>query len=428
MFAKRKVLFGVLMAAGFFADAAAAKPVDVIRPEDEAILEGIFDVEGQNAKPQPSPMADGHGVEMKGVRDATRIKAQPLNVTFGKNEPKTASQSSSQVQEVTEPKVRVSTADDAEMVVEVNDGANLKDTMKTVVEGTPAATKQVETVVSTATVSESDSESLKSNVSSQTQHEIGYTYPSKVERAEARQPLREWYDPNLGKEAPSIGGEPKKDMVFESYRQAIADCLDSKEADLEVDRGMLYRGNMYDAAAYLSQNLADVNACYENIGYDIIRVYYNDEPRLKERFAKDVQDFYITGTDVNFSPKFCGEDCSMESMLDAQMAKFADFRTYLGKLLAERPVQEPLEAPMIDVASGTQAPETVTTESVDEIQYDEDGVPFIDAYLEEDEENTASVRQETRQPSLSRSQRYERAVSPRTPAARPEKYELPEIM
>lgn len=418
MFAKRKVLFGVLMAAGFFADAAAAKPVDVIRPEDEAILEGIFDVEGQNAKSQPSPMADGHGVEMKGARDATRIKAQPLNVTFGETDPKTSSQSSSQVQ----------TADDAEMVVEVKEGANLKDTMKTVVEGTPSATKQVETVVSTATVSESDSESAKSNMSSQAQHEIGYTYPSKAERAEARQPLREWYDPNLGKEAPSIGGEPKKDMVFESYRQAIADCLDSKEADLEVDRGMLYRGNMYDAAAYLSQNLADVNACYENIGYDIIRVYYNDEPRLKERFAKDVQDFYITGTDVNFNPKFCGEDCSMESMLDAQMAKFADFRTYLGKLLAERPVQEPLEAPMIDVASGTQAPKTVTTESVEEIQYDEDGVPFIDAYLEEDEENTASARQETRQPSLSRSQRYDRTVFPRTPAAHPEKYELPEIM
>ena len=38
MFAKRKVLFGVLMAAGFFADAAVAKPVDVIRPEDEAIF------------------------------------------------------------------------------------------------------------------------------------------------------------------------------------------------------------------------------------------------------------------------------------------------------------------------------------------------------------------------------------------------------
>lgn len=418
MFAKRKVLFGVLMAAGFFADAAVAKPVDVIRPEDEAILEGIFDVEGQNAKPQPSPMADGHGVKMKGARDATRIKAQPLNVTFGKTEPKTASQSSSQVQK----------ADDAEMVVEVNDGANLKDTMKTVVEGTPSTTKQVETVVSAATVSESDSESVKSNVSSQTQHEIGYTYPSKAERAEARQPLREWYDPNLGKEAPSIGGEPKKDMAFESYRQAIADCLDSKEADLEVDRGMLYRGNMYDAAAYLSQNLADVNACYENIGYDIIRVYYNDEPRLKERFAKDVQDFYITGTDVNFNPKFCGEDCSMESMLDAQMAKFADFRTYLGKLLAERPVQEPLEAPMIDVVSETQAPKMVTTENVAEIQYDEDGVPFIDAYLEEDAENTASAQPETRQPSLSRPQRYERAVSPRTPAAQPEKFEDPEIM
>ena len=418
MFAKRKVLFGVLITAGFFADAAVAKPVDVIRPEDEAILEGIFDVEGQNAKSQPSPMADGNGVKMKGARDATRIKAQPLNVTFGKNEPKTASQSSSQVQK----------ADDADMVVEVNEGANLKDTMKNVVEGTPSATKQLETVVSTATASESDSESAKSNVSSQTQHEIGYTYPSKAERAGARQPLREWYDPNLGKEAPSIGGEPKKDEVFESYRQAIADCLDSKEADLEVDRGMLYRGNMYDAAAYLSQNLADVNACYENIGYDIIRVYYNDEPRLKERFAKDVQDFYITGTDVNFSPKFCGEDCSMESMLDAQMAKFADFRTYLGKLLAERPVQEPLGAPMLDVASGMQAPKMVATESVEEIQYDEDGVPFIDAYLEEDEENTASVRPETRQPSLSRSQRYERAASPRTPAAQPEKYELPEIM
>lgn len=97
---------------------------------------------------------------------------------------------------------------------------------------------------------------------------------------------------------------------------------------------MLYQGNVYDAAAYLSQTFAEVNACYENIGYDIINAYYDGNPEMLTAFAKKAQSFYVGGADTGFNPKFCGEDCSMQAIADAQMEQYAAFRTYLAQLLA----------------------------------------------------------------------------------------------
>ena len=103
---------------------------------------------------------------------------------------------------------------------------------------------------------------------------------------------------------------------------------------------MLYQGNVYDAAAYLSQTFAEVNACYENIGYDIINAYYDGNPEMLAAFAQKAQSFYVGGADTGFNPKFCGEDCSMQAVADAQTEQFAAFRTYLARLLAERPQEK----------------------------------------------------------------------------------------
>lgn len=116
---------------------------------------------------------------------------------------------------------------------------------------------------------------------------------------------------------------------------------------------MLYQGNVYDAAAYLSQTFAEVNACYENIGYDIINAYYDGNPEMLAVFAQKAQSFYVGGADTGFNPKFCGEDCSMQAVADAQTEQFAAFRTYLARLLAERP-QEKLTGQGKDLTSRPQ--------------------------------------------------------------------------
>mgnify|MGYP000522668698 CR=1 FL=1 len=117
-------------------------------------------------------------------------------------------------------------------------------------------------------------------------------------------------------------------------------CLDSRADGLDLEKAMLYQGNVYDAAAYLSQTFAEVNACYENIGYDIINAYYDGNPEMLAAFAQKAQSFYVGGADTGFNPKFCGEDCSMQAVADAQTEQFAAFRTYLARLLAERPQEK----------------------------------------------------------------------------------------
>lgn len=391
MFAKCKVLFGGFMSVCLWTDVAVAKPVDVIRPEDEAILEGIFDVEGQSSKQQSnSSLADGHGVQMKGARDVTRVKAVPLSVTLGERVSRVAVEADGEKENKKDTSVKTSVDNARETTVEVNSGADLKNAMKTVVEGnTQKNTESTEVIVKNENKSQLkvNGESTVNGVSEyRYQDKIKYTYPSKSERAKARQSLSEWYNPNL-RAVDTYKTETEaapQDETFVQYRLAIADCLDKRQSELETDKGMLYQGNMYDAAAYLSQTLEAVNACYENIGYDIIRVYYGDDPQIKQSFAQNIQNFYIRSSDVNFNPKFCGDDCSVEAMVDAQMAKFADFRTYLAKLLAERPMKSPAVAPMIDITSEQDTVASQGEENVGEIKYDEDGVPFIDEYLEED--------------------------------------------
>ena len=210
MLTERKVFLGCMMAVGLWAETVGAKPVEVIRPEDEAILEGVFELDGASAQQKrPSPMADGNGVAMKGARDATRIKAVPLNVTFGENASGVVSATTSSKEDKKDASVTTSVDNTQEMTVEVNSGADLKNTMKTVVEGDTQKTtapvekvekKTVKTTVKTINAQKADetSESATENASEyRYQDEIGYTYPSKSEREQARQPLNEWYNPNL---------------------------------------------------------------------------------------------------------------------------------------------------------------------------------------------------------------------------------------
>ena len=199
--------------------------------------------------------------------------------------------------------------------------------------------------------------------------EIIYVYPNKSERETARAPLDEWYDAAQHRytgaveredgagtgadRATGASGRAENEAEIAAYREQIASCLDSRADGLDLEKAMLYQGNVYDAAAYLSQTFAEVNACYENIGYDIINAYYDGNPEMLAAFAQKAQSFYVGGADTGFNPKFCGEDCSMQAVADAQTEQFAAFRTYLARLLAERP-QEKLTGQGVDLTSRPQ--------------------------------------------------------------------------
>ena len=199
--------------------------------------------------------------------------------------------------------------------------------------------------------------------------EIIYVYPNKSERETARAPLDEWYDAaqhrytgaaeredgaGIGADrATGASGRAENQAEIAAYREQIASCLDARADGLDLEKAMLYQGNVYDAAAYLSQTFAEVNACYENIGYDIINAYYDGNSEMLAAFAQKAQSFYVGGADTGFNPKFCGEDCSMQAVADAQTEQFAAFRTYLAWLLAERP-QEKLTGQGVDLTSRPQ--------------------------------------------------------------------------
>lgn len=357
-------------AAGFGAEEARA--AEMIRPEDEALLADIFapagSAEVSGGRAAVSGQEDGSGTEMKGARAASRVQAVPLKVIRSKAA--AAADSSAAVNK-------------NNGAAEGNDGAAAKKNGGTAAEksneitaGNSAATAgngRAATEHSVATAGHYGAAAMEKGGAREAKaggtEEIIYVYPNKSERETARAPLDEWYDAAQHRytgaaeredgagtgadRATSASGRAENEAEIAAYREQIASCLDARADGLDLEKAMLYQGNVYDAAAYLSQTFAEVNACYENIGYDIINAYYDGNPEMLAAFAQKAQSFYVGGADTGFNPKFCGEDCSMQAVADAQTEQFAAFRTYLARLLAERP-QEKLTGQGVDLTSRPQ--------------------------------------------------------------------------
>ena len=376
---KYKALLGCLVAAGIWSAPAVAGEVAVIKPEDQAVLEGIFAFEpvltGTSSLVPAAGQEDGYGIQAKGARDVSRVQALPLVTKAKSGDTKAAAQAA----KTGNTQVTTQAAD-------VAPGNNLKAAMTVVVEGKESekagrtseksgadasgAAADVaagkaggeaakETAAGQSAVAEKKEESIKrkepgtaTGAAARADEEIKYVYPSKNERETAREPLREWYNPaaypqagaaqryQAQKDGLAAGAadEEARRAENEEWRDAIASCLDGKADGLKLEKAMLYNSNTYDAAAYLSQTFAEVNACYEAVGRDIIRRYYGDDAARLAAFEEKARTFYVGGTDVNFNPSFCGDNCSLDAVAEAQMQKFADFRTYLGQLLNERPL------------------------------------------------------------------------------------------
>lgn len=121
----------------------------------------------------------------------------------------------------------------------------------------------------------------------------------------------------------------------EDFVDAISECYDDRSDELK-DAMALYDDGFRAGLGSVSQIMAEVNHCYEQIGYAIIAEYYDGSSYMMKNFDEESKKFYVTGSDVNFNGKFCDENCSVRAIMDAQIAKFADFRIYLTKLLTRK--------------------------------------------------------------------------------------------
>ena len=357
--------FGTLRAAALLGGAAAvwaaaAQATEVIRPEDEALIADIFAiVKEERAErravqvPVVAGQEDGSGTLIKGARDATRVQAVPLKATREKAavsaEDKTVSVTAAG--KAAEEKAK---ADGGNASVAAESGNNLKDLSKAVVEGkADMAAVAVEKKAKAAVVATDEAKEDKAvnEAAAYAAEDIEYVYPSKSEREAARQPLREWYNPEAqpyagagarqaaggADEVAGANGVSARDVEADRWRNEISACLDDNQDAVEMEQAMLYKSNTYEAAAYLSQTFAKVNACYENIGYGIINDYYGGDPAMEREFAEKARRFYVGGADTGFNPAFCGDNCSLAAVANAQRHKFAEFRTYLAALIENRP-------------------------------------------------------------------------------------------
>ncbi len=336
-------------AAGFGAEEARA--AEMIRPEDEALLADIFapagSAEVSGGRAAVSGQEDGSGTEMKGARAASRVQAVPLKVIRSKAAAAGNDGAAAKKNGGTAAEKNNAAAEKSNEIAAGNSAA-------TAGNGSAATEHSVATAgyYGAAAMEKGGAREAKAGGT----EEIIYVYPNKSERETARAPLDEWYDAAQHRytgaaeredgagtgadRATGASGRAENEAEIAAYREQIASCLDSRADGLDLEKAMLYQGNVYDAAAYLSQTFAEVNACYENIGYDIINAYYDGNPEMLAAFAQKAQSFYVGGADTGFNPKFCGEDCSMQAVADAQTEQFAAFRTYLARLLAERPQEK----------------------------------------------------------------------------------------
>jgi len=336
-------------AAGFGAEEARA--AEMIRPEDEALLADIFapagSAEVSGGRAAVSGQEDGSGTEMKGARAASRVQAVPLKVIRSKAAAAGNDGAAAKKNGGTAAEKNNAAAEKSNEIAAGNSAA-------TAGNGSAATEHSVATAgyYGAAAMEKGGAREAKAGGT----EEIIYVYPNKSERETARAPLDEWYDAAQHRytgaaeredgagtgadRATGASGRAENEAEIAAYREQIASCLDARADGLDLEKAMLYQGNVYDAAAYLSQTFAEVNACYENIGYDIINAYYDGNPEMLAAFAQKAQSFYVGGADTGFNPKFCGEDCSMQAVADAQTEQFAAFRTYLARLLAERPQEK----------------------------------------------------------------------------------------
>ena len=165
-----------------------------------------------------------------------------------------------------------------------------------------------------------------------------FNYPIGDERRQRNEDLRAAFDPMLRMAEVKDGDNPEHREAVAHYKKEVLQCtrVRSEKTSLETDL-LEYDGRMYDNAAYLSNTLAETETCLRELGYEIVEVMYLNDPEVLMDYDEHVEKLHVDSTSVDFKPKFCGENCSLRAVVDAQRTRIAEFQKYLCQLLNESP-------------------------------------------------------------------------------------------
>ncbi len=159
-------------------------------------------------------------------------------------------------------------------------------------------------------------------------------FPTKKERKASQQEQKEWFKPFSSLQKKTT--EKLTDPRFKEFRTQIDLCYKQYEPNLKLEKSLLRNGNIHKNISYLSQTFTSINSCYEDRGLDIISTFYNNDPIMLQSFNNKIKTFYVKGTDASFSGKHCDGKCSLEAIIEEQINKSSEFKTYLLELLSQK--------------------------------------------------------------------------------------------
>lgn len=172
-------------------------------------------------------------------------------------------------------------------------------------------------------------------------------YPIGAERREADAWRRRGFQPHFHHETVSMSAHRR---LIDDYKAKAADCLGSKKDQLDIEMSMLDGRELYRNAAYLSETFDDIMHCYDDLGLDIIDVFYYGDNEVLRKYNQTTPQFEVKIGAPNFDTKYCHDGfCSMASVAELQLEKFADFERYLHQLLDEAPNTLPFRAANSDM-------------------------------------------------------------------------------
>ena len=224
-----------------------------------------------------------------------------------------------------------------------------------------------------------------------------FNYPIGDERRERDAAMRAEFDPMMRMAEVKNGDNPEHKQAVARYKQAVLDCTRERSEQTSLETNLLdYDGRIYNNAAYLSNTLTETEICLRELGYEIVEnMYLNDEEVLRD-YEKHAEALHIDSTSVDFNPRFCGENCSLKAVVDAQRTRIAEFQKYLCQLLSESPKDIFVEMDMLE-------PEDLVN------------VPFVEGDWEYENYNIEPVKPEPRpEPRV-----VQRRVTQPQPVARP---------
>lgn len=165
------------------------------------------------------------------------------------------------------------------------------------------------------------------------------SYPVGYERREVDAWRHNGYQPNFGYESADTREHRK---AVEEYKAKVANCRGNRQEKIEMEMSMLGGKQLYRNAAYLSETFGEILQCYDDLGLEIIDTFYYDDHDVLRTYNQITPQFEVKSSAPNFDTKYCREGfCSIESVAELQLEKFAEFEQYLYELLDSSPVIVP---------------------------------------------------------------------------------------